>query len=223
MSDACTEERFLLDTSKHEMTIVKDDGVHRYIRFRRPGSSAYSFDLVTYPGYLVMSGDMGTYVFSRLPDMFEFFRTDREYNERKGRKLSINQGYWAEKMVAVDSNGSHTSGCKKYDQALMEAVIKEQRLEWIRERNVDKEQRRELWESLGVLLDELNGDEGHDYHLVNDWTWTPFGHDHRHAGHCQFDELYDHNFKEYTFHFIWACYAIAWGVKTYDASKVEVA
>jgi len=222
-NDACTEERFLLDTAKHEMQIVRDDGVFRYIRFRRPHSSSYSFDLVTYPGYLVMSGDMGTYVFSRLPDMFEFFRTDREYNERKGRKLGINQGYWAEKLVAVDVNGRGDGSCKKYDPDAMVRLIKEQRLEWIRERNVDKEQRRELWDSLEELLDfGLEGDETRDYQVVNDWSWVPSGHDYRHAGYCRFQDLWDHNFKEYTFHFIWACYAIAWGVKTYDASK-EVA
>ena len=35
----------------------------------------------------------------------------------------------------------------------------------------------------------------------------------------QFVDLFEHNFKRYTFHFIWCCYALAWGVKKYDEAK----
>jgi hypothetical protein len=34
-----------------------------------------------------------------------------------------------------------------------------------------------------------------------------------------FQDLWESNFERYTFHFIWCCYAIAWGIKTYDESK----
>jgi len=217
-NDACTEERFLLDTANHQMIVVHDDGLHRHLRFKKPGTSAYYFDLITWHGHLCICGDMGTYVFQRLEDMFQFFRTDREQG-RPGRQLYINKGYWSEKLVAVDVNGRGEGSCKTYDPEAMKTLIKEQRLEWIRERNVDKEERRELWDSLEELMDSLEGNEDTDYHLVNDWDWVPFGHDPRHAGYCRFQDLWDHNFKEYTFHFIWACYAIAWGVKTYDESK----
>ena len=35
----------------------------------------------------------------------------------------------------------------------------------------------------------------------------------------QFEDLFEHSFKRYTFHFIWCCYAIAFGVKKYDEAK----
>src|SRR5690348_13144744 len=100
--DNC-EQWFLKDVSTHEMIVIRDDGANRHIRFKRPGTSCMYFDLITWPGYLCYTGDMGTYVFSRLEDMFEFFRTDRDYNKRKGRELSINPKYWGEKLQAVDS------------------------------------------------------------------------------------------------------------------------
>ncbi len=33
------------------------------------------------------------------------------------------------------------------------------------------------------------------------------------------DDCWEWGCKEYTFHFLWCCYAIAWGIKTYDESK----
>lgn len=71
------EQRFLNDVANHEMIIIRDDGVNRHVRFKRPNSSCMYFDLITWPGHLCYTGDMGSYVFRRLEDMFEFFRTDR--------------------------------------------------------------------------------------------------------------------------------------------------
>lgn len=84
-------ERFRRDTADHVMTVMLDRGTHRNLRFGRLGDVTYHFTLTTWPGYLCVSGDMGTYVFARLQDMFCFFRGDR-----------INPSYWAEKCVAVD-------------------------------------------------------------------------------------------------------------------------
>ena len=95
MSHSPSQEEFQKDVSQHGVTIIRDDGVNRHIRFKRPGTMCMHFDLITWPGYLCYCGDMGTYVFSRLEDMFEFFRTDRD----------INPGYWAEKLQAVDNHG----------------------------------------------------------------------------------------------------------------------
>ncbi|WP_026300935.1 hypothetical protein, partial [Thioalkalivibrio sp. ALE23] len=58
----------------HQITIEKDEGEYRSIRFSAPNTVINSFTLTTWPGYIAISGDLGTYVFCRLPDMFEFFR-----------------------------------------------------------------------------------------------------------------------------------------------------
>jgi len=73
---ADTAERFKRDTKDHEMTVLHEDGLYRHLRFRKPagGYSEYWFDLVTWPGVLVIRGDMETFAFSRTEDMLAFFR-----------------------------------------------------------------------------------------------------------------------------------------------------
>ncbi len=70
----CDEARFLKDVANHEMQIIRDDGVQRHLRFKKPGTMCYHFDLITWGGHLCYTGDMGTYVFTRVHDMFDFFR-----------------------------------------------------------------------------------------------------------------------------------------------------
>ncbi|MBN7389249.1 hypothetical protein I3U52_24390 [Mycobacteroides abscessus subsp. abscessus] len=78
-----------VSTRNHKMTVLRDDDLYRHVRFAEPGTSIWHFDLVTWPGHLVISGDIGGYHFARLPDMFEFFRKPVGY---------INAHYWAEKL-----------------------------------------------------------------------------------------------------------------------------
>lgn len=66
--------RFLINTANHTMKIHRDDGIYRHLEFSRNGSNSYRFDLVTWPGYLCVTGDMGTWTFSRIADMFDFSR-----------------------------------------------------------------------------------------------------------------------------------------------------
>ncbi len=47
-----TEEGFLKDVSCHQMTVLRDEGVFRHVRFSRPDSSSYRFDLITWPRHL---------------------------------------------------------------------------------------------------------------------------------------------------------------------------
>ena len=40
------------------MSIERDDGLYRHLRFKSSGTNTYYFDLVTWPGYLTVTGDM---------------------------------------------------------------------------------------------------------------------------------------------------------------------
>ena len=84
-------ERFARDIEKHELTVLRSDGVYRHIRCSKSNSSDMHFEIVTWPGYLAYVGDMGAYTFQRTEDMFEFFR-------RPDGK--INPRYWSEKVEA---------------------------------------------------------------------------------------------------------------------------
>ena len=64
---------FLKDVAHHSMVVVRDDGVHRHLIFSNNGSFIYRFEIITWPGYLAYVGDMGSFVFTRIEDMFSFF------------------------------------------------------------------------------------------------------------------------------------------------------
>ena len=102
-----TAERFGKDIAAHEMTVLHDDGLYRHLRFKAPAAGFYWFDLITWPGSLTVNGDMGSFAFSRVDDMFTFFRHDR-----------INPGYWAEKIRAG-------SGIKQYSEDLFKQLVAE--------------------------------------------------------------------------------------------------
>src|SRR5688572_3976922 len=105
-------KRFKADTTNHEMTVLHDDGLYRHLRFQAPSSSFYWFDLVTWPGKLAFAGDGEAFVFSRLEDMFEFFRMSG------GR---INPGYWAEKLV-TDHKAAEAYSTEKFTARVTEAL-----------------------------------------------------------------------------------------------------
>lgn len=86
----CSQEQFLKDVKDHKIDIIMDNGLYRHINFSK-GSYCYSFNLVTWPGHLCIEGDIGTYVFTRIPDMFDFFR------DGNSEELKINTRYWSEK------------------------------------------------------------------------------------------------------------------------------
>lgn len=219
----CTQQRFERDVAEHQMTVLHEDGVYRHIRFRRPGSMCMHFDLITYPGYLVYSGDMGCYVFSRLTDMFEFFRTDRLHREDPS-KLYINRGYWSEKLQAVDGNRRH-AGAMEFSPEKFRQVINEYRLRWVREyRDVlDKEQRRALWDAVDdEVLRHLEDGEHAAYQHAQDFSWSADPYARHRTRTFAFEDLWEHNFTEYTFRFTWCCYAIAWAIRQYDATKAPV-
>ncbi|QJD98625.1 hypothetical protein HH212_00030 [Massilia forsythiae] len=226
----CTQERFLRDVGSHVMTILRDDGLNRHVRFKRPDTSCYYFDLITWPGYLCYTGDMGTFVFKRIEDMFEFFGHDRAYHASRGRALAINLGYWGEKLVAVDANGANSGRkAKEFDQDKFTRVINEYRVQWMRrgkdEGTLDKDQRRELWEQVqSEVLDRVEDGEhyattaAYEFSYRNDpYSAAPRGPS------WHFEELFEHDFTEYTGAFTWCCYALAWGIQKYDEAKAGAA
>lgn len=140
---------FQKDVAKHVMTVKLDHGLYRHLVFKQPSTSNHWFEIVTYPWKLVLSGDMGTWVFSRLEDMFEFFRTDR----------TPNFDYWAEKIQGGNNGGR--LDCKVYDGDAYKARLMER---------LDHQERDEAETAdLKEKLNELDwDDEQAIYRQVND-------------------------------------------------------
>lgn len=205
----CSIEQFSKDTATHEMTVLRDDGVYRHLRFKKPSSSSYYFDLVTWPGLLAITGDMGSNLFCRLDDMFAFFRTDR------GHGSGINPGYWNEKLIC----DGERDGAKEFDEEAFTRVINEYRTEWMRqmkESKSSKEDRRELWQDVEDEVLNAISDYGENattkaYEFSKKYNGVTY----------QFDDLFEHSFKKFTFHYIWRCRAIAWGIEQYDKLKAS--
>lgn len=114
----CSKEAFLKRVETHEMTILRDDGLYRHVRFRAPGTSIDGFDFVTWPGFLCYCGDMGEYVFQRTDDMLAFFC----------RGDGPNFQYWEEKVVAEDRDG-----VKEYSETKFRSVIED----WLNDVDAD--------------------------------------------------------------------------------------
>ena len=206
----CTEERFLKDTEFHSMEIVKDDGVHRHITFTNGGRQVYRFDLITWPGHLCITGDMGTYVFRRLQDMFGFFRMeDNDYNKKPGDRLSINAGYWGEKLQATATQG----GYKEFDEDGFRDRVREFFDEYVEFEVNDEDEGDNLWREIENVVFSALGDSAQAaYDAVHDFEYKGF----------HFQDFFDGGGAEqYTFHYIWCLYAIVYGITEYDLAKTS--
>jgi hypothetical protein len=156
-----------------------------------------SFQIMTWPGYLTMFGDMGTYVFQRLDDMFVFFRD----NDRKNR---ISLSYWHEKLDAVDVNSSS----KEFSIDKFRKLIKEHVEECTDIDNYD-DLEQDKKEDIEPLLEAE--DEWSAVMAVRDFD----------APWINFYDFWENNCKEYTWHYVFACYAIVWAIEQYDKAKAN--
>jgi hypothetical protein len=207
MSATLTEDQFFRDIENHEMIVVRDDGLNRHIRFKRPGTYNMHFDLVTWPGYLCYTGDMGTYVFQRLDDMFAFFRTDRKHQRPGGTRLAVNRSYWGEKLEAV---GKH-DGYREFSSEKFRANV----MDWIAQAGLVGKLGHGLRDELeSEVLEHADDGPNAAFRAARDFKW---------AGKSVFDDFYEVDCDEYTHRFRWCCYALAWGIEKYDATKQPAA
>jgi hypothetical protein len=194
-------ERFERDTADHEMTVLREDGLYRHVRFQEPGTGAYYYDLVTWPGHLVICGDMGDYHFSRIRDMFDFFGPYRH---------GINPGYWAEKL-----QGPHRGS--DLAQSYSHEAFRQHVHSWAENEalyNADCE----MYPSL--LRDALDREvlDDHTTHpdearerltAVEDGLGQP----------GMFGDVWDWDLREFDSRFLWCCWAIVRGIEQYRAAR----
>lgn len=190
-------DQFKKNTANHAMTVKHDSGLHRHLRFDKDGSGIYHFEIITWPGYLCICGDMGCYVFRRLPDMFEFFRGDR----------GINPSYWAEKCTSESRFGD---GIKQYSQAKFAETIKR----WFDESDepTGEAARSALWAAIEDEVLSAGEFEAEARHAADDFDHEGF----------QFRDFWETNLTEYTFNFLWCLHAIVFAIQAYDKSKADV-
>ena len=208
-------EAFAKDAAEHVMAVVHESGMHRHLRCAKPGTSCYHFDIVTWPGYLAMTGDMGSWVFSREPDMFGWFRPG--CGER-----GINPQYWSEKLVAVEKSHRNGMSFEEYDGDACRLTVARHWRDWLRERGpitgaegiaATLDHRRAVRELLASIEGAQDANEAGE--LLNNFDPDDAG------GFNPADEYWDWLYAQtrYTFHFLWACHAIVWAIARYDEMK----
>ena len=242
-------ERFQRETATHKMTVLRDDGLYRHLRFSahhlcndaeyRPTSSFYWFDLITWPGNLTVNGDCGTFTFSRLTDMFEFFRS----------KYGISPQYWAEKVRGE-------TRVKSYSEDKFRALVAD-----------EVEEAAKGWPGLAEAVEHDFYRETVSWDMTYDITnedgarraLSEFEHGTTWTGECtcgayeegiadgdaaqiwrirhtktgckaatkrvegfRFTDTWEWDLQDYDWTFLWCCHAIRWGISQYDAATVKV-
>ncbi len=187
-----------VSTRNHRMTILREDGLYRHIRFQEPGTSMWHFDLVTWPGHLVITGDLEDFHFARVEDMFEFFR---------GPVGRINPGYWAEKLRGPQRYQSYS-----FEQ--LKRRVYEKFRNWC---SLRPGPHAPLWQDLRYKLlddDYVRYDESSARTAL-----AQFRHTQASGARFEFSDVWDWDLNEFDYHFLLSLHAIVWGINWYDTVK----
>ena len=187
-----TQEQFLKDVKDHVLTINLDSGLYRDITIKKPHCVDMHYHIITRPEYLIFTGDMGSYVFERTTDMFGFFRKEK-----------INPDYWSEKVQA--------GKVKEYSADLAREALNQEFENWKDCTNFEEKYIAEEKDNLDFI------DTDNEFEFMNAiYNWTA------NKGGVQLNDFWEYNLKDYTFHFIWCCYAIVHAIELYDKEKGAV-
>lgn len=221
-------ERFAADVAEHQLTVLHDDGLYRHLRFQRPNTGIHYFDLVTWPGTLAIRGDLEGYMFTRVTDMFEFFRAASGWNMNR-----INPQYWAQKLDAQASPVRQYSEekCRQVIAEYVDDAQPEHHADVYRWSGLRKAvQRRILNPELDLLGDEATarkvlGDFVHGRPPKDEEVRARLANGQYRAAHLldtrfRFSDIWEMDLADWDFHFLRACHAIQWGIEQYDRRPV---
>lgn len=192
---ADSKARFAENTSEHQMVVLHDDGLYRHVRFKAPGTSFYWFDLVTWPGYLSITGDMGAFTFARVTDMFTFF-----YGP------DINPGYWGEKVVCGEVRSYSEDTFREWVNEEIERGREDKPgLDWL---DIGNRIEQDVLYEAGYAEGALQA--------IHDWN-DIYGPGKELGFQFYTDEGVD--FTDFTGRFLWCCHAIQWGIEQYRSAS----
>ena len=184
-----TLQSFLKDVKNHRIDVKMDNGVYRHIVFSQPEHNFLNrFELITTPWRLMITGDMGTWVFARLEDMFNFFRSPNG---------SINTGYWSEKL----QNGVH--GCSKEAKVYDGDTYRQRLIDSLENYTLTQKKRAAI---VSALKMQDFDDEHWLMQQISEFECEGF----------RFQDVWEVGMAVYAYHFVGGCYAIAWGINQYD-------
>lgn len=191
-----TRDYFLKGVRFHELTVALDQGCYRHLILKKPDTVHWSFHVVTYPNYLVISGDLGAFIFSRTEDMFRFFREDtlslpyiaekclagkiREFSEEVAREHIL------DRLAECQDKNRHQLTDDEIEEFFDEAMI-------------------DFDNGEDCMLESLRSNWSSDYDLrVGAKTYPGF-----------FEDFYPRS-QDFTVEFVYCCLAIQHAIKMYD-------
>ena len=191
------------DIAEHKVVVLHDDGLYRHLRCGRPNTIMYSFNIVTWPGYLAAVGDMGDYVFSRIPDMFDFFGDGTKYEGE------INPYYWAQKLQGT---GHSRDMSRVFSLDAFEERVKQWAagvIDYYDPNAVERDRFKLAVKTELLDCKPLSGHEAHDLlrrfevdgiSISDSWEW---------------------DIEEFRYDYLWCCYAIVWAIAKYQAGETS--
>ena len=191
-------EAFARDTKDHEMTVLHDDGLYRHLLCKKPGTSSYWFEIVTWPGGLLVNGDMESFLFTiPEPDLFPLFRG-----------FGPNPHYWAQKVRAGRT--------REYS----EAVTRQHVLDVLAEIDDDDSSPEGLATAMrGSMLDpDVTCQEECVRFALDEFTYLPPDAEPDDQP-WRFHDTWEWDLSDYTHQFLWYCSAIPWAIGQYRKAK----
>ena len=212
MRDTATAELFAADISTHGIRVTLDAGLHRHIQCSaQPHTLNQSFQVTTFPMHLCITGDMGSFTFSRQRDMLAFFRSDSPHR--------VDYNYLAEKCVAQDTS----TAVWEYDQAACLDDLTRMVSDFIECYELGPEAATALRDECEeMVLAHVDESEEIVRAAADAFEFFMPGPEDAHGyrarrGVAVFTDLFEHNWRRPSFHFSWCCRAILWAVYQYDA------
>jgi len=169
--------------AKHDVKLLHGEGLYRHWRCAEPGTSNRYFDIMTWPGSLCYTGDMGDYLFQRTNDMVAFMRDS-----------AMSFGYAAEKCVANDGRLEEWSE-EIFHEALAERLQESSEYTVVRRGS-------KVTESVAEKIEEIKR-EYSNYQAQFDAEKSMYE-----SG--LWDGCDVPGCKAYTYHFLWCLHAIKW-------------
>lgn len=202
-----TKAQFLKDVANHKLSIIKDDGIFRHMALSQ-GCFEHRFEITTWPNHLCISGDMGTYVFSRVEDMFQFFRNQDE-------DWGINPSYWEEKVLSQ----CKTDGTRQFDATKADKRLDEFYQWFIEDLDPDDEEDAQIILSASEAVKDFK-ESREDFeedviYRINNWDADD-------AGGMALEDFWDGWKDPFCYRFIWCCFAIVFAIRQYDEAAAQL-
>jgi hypothetical protein len=196
------------DTEDFNLAIIKDDGLYRHLQGSNGRDSCSYFDIITYPGSLCYSGDMGCFVFQRDLDMFTFFRN------KSGK---INPNYWSEKLDA----GIAKEFSQEYFLAKVDNIVNSVCSNI--DRHFDGMSQKKLEQKAEDFKTEVKEYFEENDLSANGWFRTMYEFESEVIPKFDLSSDWEDECTVNTHQFLWCCHALVWAISKYDEHKAQQA